>query len=99
MFSPRGRHPISALLRTAGLVHAAGLMRSSEEERQRQLAALQAFHERHKEAAPLALRRLQEVALSGGNVFAELMDTVKVASLGQITEALFAVGGRDRRSM
>jgi methylmalonyl-CoA mutase len=77
----------------------AGLMRSSEEERQRQLAALKAFHERHREAAPLALRRLQEVALSGGNVFAELMDTVKVASLGQITEALFAVGGRYRRSM
>jgi methylmalonyl-CoA mutase len=78
---------------------ATGLMRSSEDERQRQLAALEAFHERHKEAAPLALRRLQEVALSGGNVFAELMETVKVASLGQITEALFAVGGRYRRSM
>jgi methylmalonyl-CoA mutase len=77
----------------------AGLMRSSEEERRHQLDALQAFHERHREAAPLALRRLQEVALSGGNVFAELMETVKVASLGQITEALFAVGGRYRRSM
>jgi methylmalonyl-CoA mutase len=75
------------------------LMRSSEDEKQRQLAALQEFHERHRAAAPTALRRLQEVALSGGNVFAELMETVKVASLGQITEALFAVGGRYRRSM
>jgi isobutyryl-CoA mutase len=77
----------------------AALMRSSEDEKQRQLAALEAFHERHKEEAPRALCRLQEVALSGGNVFAELMETVKVASLGQITEALFAVGGRYRRSM
>jgi methylmalonyl-CoA mutase len=39
------------------------------------------------------------VARDGGNVFAELMETVKVASLGQITQALFAVGGRYRRSM
>ncbi|HTF33768.1 MAG TPA: methylmalonyl-CoA mutase family protein [Myxococcota bacterium] len=77
----------------------AALMRSSEDEKQRQLAALEAFHERHKEEVPRALCRLQEAALSGGNVFAELMETVKVASLGQITEALFAVGGRYRRSM
>jgi len=77
----------------------AALMRSSEDEKERQLAALKAFHDRHREEAPLALRRLQVVALSGGNVFAELMETVKVASLGQITEALFAVGGRYRRSM
>ena len=77
----------------------AALMRSSEDEKERQLAALKAFHDRHREEAPPALRRLQEVALSGGNVFAELMETVKVASLGQITEALFAVGGRYRRSM
>ena len=43
--------------------------------------------------------RLQSVAQSGGNVFAELMRTVRVASLGQITEALFQVGGRYRRAM
>ena len=49
--------------------------------------------------APAALRRLQEVARSGGNVFAELMETVKVASLGQISEALFEVGGRYRRAL
>jgi methylmalonyl-CoA mutase len=46
-----------------------------------------------------ALRRLKNVALAKGNVFEELMETVKVASLGQITEALFEVGGRYRRSM
>ena len=52
--------------------------------------------------APLAkmpLKQLQEVARLGGNVFEELMETVKVASLGQITDALFNVGGQNRRSM
>ncbi|MEE9609446.1 MAG: methylmalonyl-CoA mutase family protein [Myxococcota bacterium] len=75
------------------------LMRSSEAEKRAQLANLRAFQERQRERAPQALRRLQEVALAGGNVFSELMETAKVASLGQISEALFAVGGRYRRSM
>jgi methylmalonyl-CoA mutase len=60
---------------------------------------LRAFHARHREESGAALRRLQHVAQSGGNVFGELMKTVEVASLGQISEALFAVGGRYRRSM
>jgi methylmalonyl-CoA mutase len=75
------------------------LMRSTEEEKRQQVANLMAFQARHAEAAPAALHRLQEVARRGENVFAELMETVKVASLGQISEALFAVGGRYRRSM
>jgi methylmalonyl-CoA mutase len=75
------------------------LMRSTEEEKRQQVANLKDFQARHAEAAPAALRRLQEVARRGENVFAELMETVKVASLGQISEALFAVGGRYRRSM
>ncbi|HVP29952.1 MAG TPA: methylmalonyl-CoA mutase family protein [Myxococcota bacterium] len=75
------------------------LMRSTEVEKQAQLENVRAFQARHAEAAPALLRRLQEVALAGGNVFAELMETVKVASLGQITNALFEVGGRYRRSM
>jgi methylmalonyl-CoA mutase len=75
------------------------LMRSTEEEKHQQVANLRAFQERHAAAAPAALRRLQEVARAGGNVFAELMETVKVASLGQISEALFAVGGSYRRAM
>jgi len=75
------------------------LMRSSEAEKRAQVANLRAFQARHAEATPAALRRLQQVARRGENVFSELMDTVKVASLGQITEALFAVGGRYRRSM
>ncbi|MGH0029524.1 MAG: methylmalonyl-CoA mutase family protein [Myxococcota bacterium] len=75
------------------------LMRSSETEKQAQLANLAAFRRRHADASGPALARLQQVARSGGNVFAELMETVKVASLQQISEALFEVGGRYRRSM
>jgi len=75
------------------------LMRASEAERRQQLDALHAFQARHRAAAGPALARLSDVARAGGNVFAELMETVKVASLGQITDALFAVGGRYRRSL
>jgi methylmalonyl-CoA mutase len=75
------------------------LMRSSDEEKRHQLDHLRAFQARHAEAAPAALARLQDVARRGGNVFDELMETVKVASLEQITRALFEVGGRYRRSM
>jgi methylmalonyl-CoA mutase len=76
-----------------------GLMRASEEEKRSQLAGLRAFHARHADECAPALARLQEVARRGGNVFAELMETVKVASLGQISGALFEVGGRYRRAM
>jgi len=75
------------------------LQRSSSAEKRAQLENLRAFQRRHAGDAPAALRRLQDVARAGGNVFEELLETVKVASLGQITEALFAVGGRYRRSM
>jgi methylmalonyl-CoA mutase len=74
-------------------------VRASEDEKRAQLESLAQFHARHSAAAPEALARLQNVAQSGGNVFAELMRTVRVASLGQITEALFQVGGRYRRAM
>jgi methylmalonyl-CoA mutase len=75
------------------------LMRSDENEKRAQLDNLRAFQRRHAAEAPAALRQLQDVARRGGNVFAELMETVKVASLGQITDALYEVGGRYRRSM
>jgi methylmalonyl-CoA mutase len=75
------------------------LMRSTDEEKASQLANLLAFQRRHAAEAPEALARLQRVAREGGNVFAELMETVKVASLQQISDALFEVGGRYRRSM
>jgi isobutyryl-CoA mutase len=75
------------------------LMRSDDGEKNAQLDNLRAFQRRHADRAPAALHRLQEVARRGENVFAELMETVKVASLEQITRALFEVGGSYRRSM
>jgi methylmalonyl-CoA mutase len=74
------------------------LRRGTEEEKQRQLARLRAFHEAHRDEAPQALSRLKQVCINRGNVFAELMNTVRVCSLGQITQALFEVGGQYRRN-
>ncbi len=75
------------------------LARSTDEEKQSQLKRLADFHARHKDEAPKALAALQQAVIDDGNVFAELMDAVRVCSLGQITEALFEVGGQYRRSM
>ena len=75
------------------------LARSTEEEKQSQLARLQAFHERNREAAPAQIKRLQQAVISNVNVFEVLMDAVRVCSLGQITDALFEVGGQYRRNM
>jgi isobutyryl-CoA mutase len=77
----------------------AQLIRSTEEEKQAQVAAVRAFQARNADAAPAALARLQQVAAAGGNVFAELMESVKVCSLGQISHALYQVGGQYRRNM
>ncbi len=75
------------------------LARSSEEEKQSQLSRLADFHARHAAEAPAALAKLKQVVMANGNVFAELVNTVRVCSLGQITNALFEVGGQYRRSM
>ncbi|MDP6815978.1 MAG: methylmalonyl-CoA mutase family protein [Alphaproteobacteria bacterium] len=75
------------------------LARSSETEKQSQLKRLRAFHRRHRKEAPAMLQRLKAAARDGDNVFAVLMDAVRVCSLGQITNALFEVGGQYRRSM
>lgn len=75
------------------------LARATEEEKEQQIINLRAFQERHKDVSATALRRLQEVAMAGENIFAELMETVKVASLGQISAALYEVGGQYRRNM
>ena len=75
------------------------LQRSSEEEKQSQLTRLADFHARYAKAAPKALERLKRTVIEDGNVFAELVNTVRVCSLGQITRALFEVGGEYRRSM
>ena len=75
------------------------LMRSSEAEKRAQLENLAGFRERWADSAPAALADLQAVARRGGNLFDALLETVKVASLGQISDALFEVGGRYRRAM
>ncbi len=80
-------------------LNSAQLIRSTEEEKQAQVAAVRAFQARNTERTPAALARLQQVASSGGNVFAELMECVKVCSLGQISRALYQVGGQYRRNM
>ena len=75
------------------------LARSTEVEKQSQLRRLAAFHALHADAAPGMLAELQQAVIDDQNVFACLMEAVRVCSLGQITEALFAVGGQYRRSM
>ena len=75
------------------------LARSTEEEKQSQLKRLQDFHKRHAKEAPKMLKRLQQAVIRNENVFAVLMDAVRVCSLGQITNALFEVGGQYRRNM
>jgi isobutyryl-CoA mutase len=75
------------------------LSRATEKEKEGQLGRLSEFKKRHEQEAPAALERLQRVAVSGGNIFGELMETVRVCSLGQITQALFDVGGKYRRNM
>uniref|UniRef100_UPI0026051EEC methylmalonyl-CoA mutase family protein n=1 Tax=uncultured Ramlibacter sp. TaxID=260755 RepID=UPI0026051EEC len=75
------------------------LARSTEEEKQSQLARLQDFHARNATEAPAMLQRLQQAVIANANVFEVLMDAVRVCSLGQITAALFEVGGQYRRNM
>jgi methylmalonyl-CoA mutase len=75
------------------------LARSTEDEKQGQLARLRAFQARHRDDAPAALERLRRAVIDDQNVFAVLMDAVRVCSLGQITHALFEVGGQYRRNM
>jgi methylmalonyl-CoA mutase len=75
------------------------LARSTDEEKQSQLTRLDDFHRRHADEAPAALAALRQAAIDNENVFARLMDAVRVCSLGQITTALFEVGGQYRRNM
>jgi len=75
------------------------LARSSEDEKQSQLARLADFHARNAAEAPQWLAKLKQTVIENGNVFAVLVDAVKYCSLGQITTALYDVGGQYRRSM
>ncbi|WP_062351488.1 fused isobutyryl-CoA mutase/GTPase IcmF [Bacillus kwashiorkori] len=75
------------------------LARATKEEKETQICNLQQFQERNKDKVQIALTKLKETAVTNGNIFAELMETVKVASLGQITKALYEVGGQYRRNI
>ncbi|MGE6487308.1 fused isobutyryl-CoA mutase/GTPase IcmF [Paenisporosarcina sp. NPDC076898] len=75
------------------------IARATTEEKETQILNLRAFQQRNAAETEVALKRLKEVAVTGGNIFEQLMDTVKVASLGQITNALYEVGGQYRRNM
>ncbi|MES2413983.1 MAG: fused isobutyryl-CoA mutase/GTPase IcmF [Pseudomonadota bacterium] len=75
------------------------LARSTEEEKQNQLKRLDDFHKQHARESPAMLKRLQQAVIENKNVFEVLMDAVRVCSLGQITNALFEVGGQYRRNM
>jgi methylmalonyl-CoA mutase len=75
------------------------LARSTDEEKQKQLKRLADFQARNAAQAPAMLAALQQAVIDDENVFAKLMDAVRVCSLGQITDALFSVGGQYRRNM
>ncbi|MEY2803470.1 MAG: hypothetical protein RL657_806 [Pseudomonadota bacterium] len=81
------------------VLEALELARSTEEEKQSQLKRLRDFHARHADQAPVQLARLKQAVIENSNVFEVLMDAVRCCSLGQITHALFEVGGQYRRNM
>ena len=75
------------------------VIRSTKEEKEQQIANLQAFWKRNEDKSEKEIKKLREVAINNGNLFARLMETVKYCSLGQITHALYEVGGQYRRNM
>ncbi|MCU7842893.1 MAG: cobalamin-dependent protein [Candidatus Thiodiazotropha sp. (ex Monitilora ramsayi)] len=100
-----GRLPIVGVNTFIGEEHAdqvaeeTPLTRATDQEKQLQISDVSAFRAFYADQAPKALESLQRVAASGGNVFAELLNTVRVATWGQMTHALYEVAGRYRRSM
>ena len=75
------------------------VIRSTTEEKDQQIRNLQAFRQRNADRSPDMLRRLKAVAVNNGNLFEELMETVRYCTLGEITNALYEVGGQYRRNM
>ncbi len=104
MLKHTGEYPIigvNTFLSSKGspTVVPAEVIRATEEEKQYQIDMLTLLHQRNAAQAPARLKQLQQVAVANGNLFDELMETVKFCSLGQITNALFEVGGQYRRNM
>jgi methylmalonyl-CoA mutase len=75
------------------------VIRSTSEEKEQQIQNLKSFWKRNEARSENTLKELKEVAINNGNLFAQLMETVKYCSLGQITHALYEVGGQYRRNM
>jgi methylmalonyl-CoA mutase len=75
------------------------VIRSTNAEKEQQIANLKMVQQRHQERAESALQELKKMARGNGNLFGTLMETVKYCSLGQITHALYEVGGQYRRNM
>jgi len=75
------------------------LSRASDEQKQAQIRELEAFKTRHAATQESAIQQLKQVVLNNGNIFEQLMETVRVCSLGTITQALYEVGGKYRRNM
>lgn len=84
---------------TEEAVNSMEVARATKEEKEGQITNLRAFQERNKASIDEALKRLKDAAMNGENIFAELLSCVQVASLGQITGALYEVGGQYRRNM
>ena len=75
------------------------VIRATEEEKQYQITALQQFQQRNQHIVPRLLKNLQKTAIAGENIFESLMEACKYCSLGQISKALYEVGGQYRRNM
>ena len=75
------------------------LARSTDEEKQSQIRRLREFQERHQEQAEAALQRVRQAAINNQNIFTQLVDAVRFCSLGQLSNALYEVGGQYRRNM
>ncbi|MEC8682280.1 MAG: hypothetical protein VXX80_01210, partial [Bacteroidota bacterium] len=74
-------------------------IRATEAEKQSQINTLTKLHKAYEDEAENALRKVQEAAINNDNIFEQLMEATKICSLGQITAALFKVGGQYRRNM
>ncbi|PKL75248.1 MAG: methylmalonyl-CoA mutase, partial [Candidatus Melainabacteria bacterium HGW-Melainabacteria-1] len=75
------------------------VIRATEAEKEYAISSLRAFQQRNQADAPAALRQLQQTAIENGNLFTQLLETAKVCSLGQMSAALYEVGGQYRRNM
>ena len=75
------------------------LARSTDEEKQRQIEHLSDFHAQHADASAAALDSVRKAAIGGENIFAELMQAVRVCSLGELSDVLYEAGGQYRRNM